>query len=337
MAIKQASHPSKVIVSAREGQRARAAALEAIADLNEDIAREDDPDFDPAATHDPEQDVAADAAAPEDQAASDETPGEETGGEEESAEEPAPLTEPPAEEPAPDKQAEAPRKWKLKVNGRELELTEEEVLARAQKVESADQYLAEAARVRHEQNLAPAARSTPATLPHPSDEEDAAMVRAIQVGTEEEAISAIRRLRESASANANQIVSTVDERIGFLQAFDKFRHDYADIMADPLLTNLAFAMDQNLMQNGDRRPYGDRYREIGQLIRTKMRDLAKQFSTNEQVMEQKAQRKRAAPAAPPTAGAKSTATRSAEDDDGPDDETYIRQEAARRARHYGVQ
>src|SRR3974390_1694024 len=171
MAIKQASHPSKVIVSAREGQRARAAALEAIADLNEDIAREDDPDFDPAATHDPEQDVAADAAAPEDQAASDETPGEETGGEEESAEEPAPLTEPPAEEPAPDKQAEAPRKWKLKVNGRELELTEEEVLARAQKVESADQYLAEAARVRHEQNLAPAARSTPATLPHPSDEE----------------------------------------------------------------------------------------------------------------------------------------------------------------------
>ncbi|MBA0086146.1 MAG: hypothetical protein HRJ53_14255 [Acidobacteria bacterium Pan2503] len=327
-----------MIVSAREGQRARAAALEAIADLNEGIAQDEDPDFDPASTHDPEQDVAADTQHAADAEAQSI---EEAQAEGEEAEQPAELTEPPAEEPAeapPAKQAEAPAKHRIKVNGREIELTYEELLARAQKVESADQYLAEAARVRHEQNQAPAARQPAPPAARPSDEEDAALARAMQLGTEEEAVAAIRSLRNSASAQADQIVSTVDERIGFLQAVDRFSKDYADIIGDPVLSSIAFAMDKHLKDSGDKRPYQERYAWIGDQLRGKLRGWAQKYGAeNAQKLEEKTQRKRAAPANPQQAGSKALPQPDEDDEDGPEDYSkWIRQEAERRGRRYGV-
>jgi hypothetical protein len=134
-------------------------------------------------------------------------------------------------------------------------------------------------------------------------------------------------------------VSTVDERISFLEAVRQFSKDYADIVNDPVLQSIAWAMDKQMMDAGDKRAYSDRYAHIGTMLRGKLKAWAEQHGSAQDAasLEGKRERKRAAPAAPPTAGAKSTATRSEQDDDGPDDETYIRQEAARRARHYGVQ
>ncbi len=66
----------------------------------------------------------------------------------------------PEQEAAPE--AETPkepeeRRYRLKVNGREVELTEAELVARAQKIESADEYLRQAAETKRrlEQTAAP--------------------------------------------------------------------------------------------------------------------------------------------------------------------------------------
>jgi hypothetical protein len=334
---------SKVIVSARDGHSARARALEQIADLNEEITSKEDPDFDPESTHDAEQDaeLAKSIAQGGEAAETAEEPAEQAQ-EPQEDEEPAgeePETEPPAEEPeepAPPKQAKQPRKIKIKVNGQDLELTEEELIARAQKVESADQYLAEAARVRHQASQQPSQPDTASTA-HPSDEEDAALARALQLGTEDESVAALRKLRQSASAQTDQIVAAVDERIAFRQAVDKFSENFSDIFADPLLKNLAFALDKHFMELGDKRPYGERYAEIGNLIRDKMRELAKQYGTDEAKLKEKAQRKAQAPSAPKAAGTKATPDASEEEEDGPEDYSkWIRSEAERRGKHYGV-
>lgn len=80
-----------------------------------------------------------------------EADGEQVGGAE--PEPPAPPVDAPAE----------PRKFRIKVRGQDRELTEDELIARAQKVESADDYLAESRRILDEakarrrsgQNVAP--------------------------------------------------------------------------------------------------------------------------------------------------------------------------------------
>jgi chemotaxis protein histidine kinase CheA len=327
---------SKVIVSAREGHAARAQALEQIADLNEEISKAEDPDFDPESTHPdspPPTEKAQEEGEPEE--AAPEEPDEEPAAEQE------PQTEPPAEEPeepAPAKEAKPERKYKLKVNGKELEVSFDELVARAQKVESADQYLAEAVRVKQEAYQPPVQRADAGSAAHPSDEEDAALVRAIQVGTEDEAKDAIRKLRDSVSVKTDQTVATIDERFLFLQAVDRFRNDYSDILKDPVLQSMAFALDQQLLQAGDKRPYEARFKEVGDLVRGKVREWAAAYGTDgEGRLKEKAQRKAQAPAPPKAAGAKATPQAEEEDEEGPEDYSkWIRQEAERRGKHYGV-
>ena len=118
-----------------------------------------------------------------------------------------------------------PVKHTIKVNGRELELTTEELIERAQKIEAADAYLNEAARLKRE-------AQQPITPQQPSHEDVAAalreerraLVRAIQMGTEDEAMAAIEKLeaRNTPSVNfADDITRAVDERITFNDAVDR--------------------------------------------------------------------------------------------------------------------
>ena len=169
-----------------------------------------------------------------------------------------------------DEVEEAP-KFKIKVNGREMELTQEELIARAQKVESADAYLAEASRLRRE-----AMETKPDPQPSHEDaeakvlEERKALARAIQMGTEEEAVEAIARLQEMSRAPSltkDELTRTVDERLSFQEAVSKFRDDYKDVVEDPVLAKMASDRDQELLAAGDRRGYLERYVEIGDGIR----------------------------------------------------------------------
>lgn len=156
-------------------------------------------------------------------------------------------------------------RFQLKVNGKVVELTRDELIARAQKVESADQYLAEAARARtdaiRQQHPAP----SPDTQAQ-SVEDDLALVRAIQMGSEEEAVHAIRKLK-TPSVQPDEFARLIDERMTFQQAATRVQDEYKDIFADPNLKQLFLNKDAELVAQGDGRSYFDRYQAIGNEVR----------------------------------------------------------------------
>jgi len=165
------------------------------------------------------------------------------------------------------------KKYKLKVNGEEKELSEQEVIALAQKVAAADEYLRqakEAAERFDQMKLPPASAVTPEPSKPDVQEDDAALARALQMGTEEEAAQVIKRLRTSIQPDevAARAATEALNRLSFQSAFDQFKKDYKDIVDDPNLFQLALAKDQQLLQSGDKRAYADRYRSIGDELRT---------------------------------------------------------------------
>ena len=231
-----------------------------------------------------------------------------------------------AHTPAADAVAE-PRKYRIKVNGKELELSEEEMIARVQKIESADEYLRQAAEVKRlsaEPAPAKPAGPTQEEIQRRNDEEDRALVRAIQMGTEEEAAAALRKVREQAGAarpslTRDDISSTIDERLAFNTAIDTFSKDYKDVWTDPVLKKLALDRDSELLKAGDARTYAERYASIGDEIRAwkeKLVPAAKPPVTN---LAEKTIRKAAAPAAPVAAASAKTKPPAAEEevDDDP--------------------
>jgi hypothetical protein len=161
-----------------------------------------------------------------------------------------------------------PTTVKLKVNGKEMELPLEEVIARAQKVESADQYLADAAaqrRALEEQNRAPAP-------PAPKQEEVdySAMARALQVGSEEEAVASLKKLVQQATVRPSpqdDVSRMIEERLMFRDAYNGFRSEFKDVVDDPRLFAMALQMDREQTEKGDSRPYAERYTEIGTELR----------------------------------------------------------------------
>ena len=212
----------------------------------------------------------------------------------------------------------AAQKFKIKVNGQELELTQEELIARAQKVESADRYLADAAEARRRAEAAAPAPPPAATKPtaeelqRQQDEEDRALVRAIQMGTEEEAAAALRKLREQSNARPSitqdDVSRVIDERLTFTKAVEKFHADFQDIVADPILYKLVLSRDQELLEQGDARSYSERYTEIGNEMREWKKKLAPPASDAPapSPAPNRQERKAAAPTPPKSAGAKTT-------------------------------
>jgi hypothetical protein len=181
-------------------------------------------------------------------------------------------------------------KHKIKVNGRDIELTYDELIAKAQKVEAADEYLRQAKATSDNIHAQPS-----------QDVEvemtDLELVRAIQMGGEDEAVEAMRKIRQSnqPQVNTEDILRQVDERAKAQSASEKFGRDYKDIMGDQVLRNLAFQEDSRLMAAGDTRSYDVRYAEIGNNIRT-WRDSLTSSSSD------KVQRKINAPQVPKAAG-----------------------------------
>lgn len=178
--------------------------------------------------------------------------------------EPADVDDPDADQV--DKSASAPveaKKHRLKVNGKELEFTEQELIERASKVEAADQYLAEAAKVykQAKQTVQPSQDAAPKV-----EEDDLALARAIQMGSEEEAVNAIRKLRKSPSFNQDDLAKLVDERLTFQNAANQFKSKYSEIVKDPYLMDLVLREDERLIKEGDQRSYLERYDAIGEAI-----------------------------------------------------------------------
>lgn len=216
---------------------------------------------------------------------------------------------PPDTPPAPEV-----KKFKIKVNGKDLELTEEELVARAQKVESADEYLRDAkARV-----AAPAPPAGPSAeeIQRRQDDDDKALARALQMGTEEEALAAVRKIREQASARPSvtpdDVSRAIDERLVFRDAITAFRTEYKDIADDPVLWGLATQRDEELMRSGDGRSYAERFTEIGDELRTWVKSKAPTPTTPVvevpvvETLDDKKTKKAAASRTPTPASAKTT-------------------------------
>lgn len=153
-------------------------------------------------------------------------------------------------------------KISLKVNGKVVELPLDEVIARAQMVESADQYLAEAKRIRLDALQHNQAHAKPAEPVQPV-EDDLALVRAIQMGSEEEAVQAIRQLRSPTI----DLPRLIDERMTFQQAATRVQDEYKDIFSDPILKQAFLTKDAELVAQGDGRSYFERYSSIGDELR----------------------------------------------------------------------
>jgi hypothetical protein len=243
------------------------------------------------------------------------------------------------EEVADEEVVEEPKKFKIKVNGRELELTEEELIARAQKVESADQYLADAARSKRvaaepEEPKGPTAEE----LRRQQDEEERAIVRAIQMGSEEEALEAVRKLQSRSqrpSVTADDMSRAIDERLAFNEAITSFRSNFADIAGDPLLNQLALSRDAQLLEQGDERSYKSRYEQIGKELRAWKESLAptptEEIPAKDTSLEEKVVKKKSAPKPVSAASAKVTQPKE-EDDDGEEDASTV---IANIAKHRG--
>jgi len=189
-----------------------------------------------------------------------------------------------------------PSMHKIKVNGKELELSYEELVERAQKVEAADEYLRKAKEL-----SGPAKHTQPSPDVVVEEEvDDLELVRAIQMGSEEEATAALRKLRQSVTPTLNKddLMASFDEKLKAQSAYDKFARDFSDIVGDPILSNLAVQEDARLMASGDRRSYDERYAEVGNNIRSWRDKITKHTNTN----EEKIQRKINAPSVPKAAG-----------------------------------
>lgn len=217
-----------------------------------------------------------------------------------------------------------------KVNGREVTLPLEEWLIRAQKVESADEYLQQAARLRKDPEAAP----QPVQPKGPSKEElEAAqraerreLARAIQMGTEEEAVAAIEKLQNmtrTPTMTVEEVSRVTDERLKFNAALTWFATEYKDLTADPQLYKMVVDAEAALVRNGDQRPYAERYKDVGDSVRNWKNGLI-QANTPAPTppapvasLDDKRAAKAAAPKAPTAASTKATPVRQEEEDESP--------------------
>lgn len=203
------------------------------------------------------------------------------------------------------------KKHTIKVNGREIELTVDELIARAQKVESADQYLAAASEALRSSALAhtgvqPSAK--PAAEPE-VEQDDLALVRAIQMGTEEEAVKALRQIRARPSATPDDLGKIVDERLNFQSAVREFASQYPAIVSNPLLSKMASMRDSEMIASGDKRGYAERYKDIGEELTEKLNLPRKQEETPDKLARKVETR------TPPKAAARQAPRRQEGDED----------------------
>ena len=192
------------------------------------------------------------------------------------------------------------KKFKIKVNGQELELTESELIERAQKSEAADQKFQEAARLRQEaERLKVLPKGEPEKPAEPQvTDDDLALARALQMGDEVEAAKVVARLK-TPPLTRDEVIRLTREQIEFNSSLNSFKESFPEIFKDQKLMTLAAQMDERLVKSGDTRSYTDRYKAIGE-------DIRKWTSTFTPASSQEKQERKASLTVVKTAGARAT-------------------------------
>lgn len=169
-----------------------------------------------------------------------------------------------------------PRKFKLKVNGKDIELTEEELLSRASKVSSADEYLQLASRaVEASQALGP---SKDVSASGGEDVTEDTLTSALQ--GDPEAIRKVAQRLKAPSAVTPDVLTAVDDRMSFRSAVDWFRGEYKDVVEDPMLYRLVVDEDTRLTKTEPSLAYRERLKRAGETVRTWKQGLAKSPAAN---------------------------------------------------------
>lgn len=152
------------------------------------------------------------------------------------------------------------------VNGKEKWLTLEQLRVAAQKVESADEYLASAAAsVRNSSRLAPSTEDEPSKV----EEADLEKTLSSAVMGDEEAIKKLAAaIKARPSVVTPDVLQQFDERWAFRRAAEWFEESYADELSDPFLKRLIVERDAELAKENPQLPYKQRLKQAGDEIRS---------------------------------------------------------------------
>lgn len=156
----------------------------------------------------------------------------------------------------------------IKVDGKEKQVPRSEIeefgrramqkeLAADSRLEQANKLLKEA-----EEKLAQVSKDPEKRL----SDDDVAQARALQVGTEDEAAEVLRTLKKAAP-DQDQIIAMAEVRAVNRIEFNQVRKDYADILDDPYLAQIAVMEDEVLLKSGDKRSPAERLPDIAKKIR----------------------------------------------------------------------
>ncbi len=158
------------------------------------------------------------------------------------------------------------------VNGNEKWLTLSQLRAAAQKVESADQYLAAAAEsVRNASRLDLSRKQD-----EPSKVEDVDLEKTLSsaVMGDPEAIKKLasvfkdlKEVRAKSSEVTPDVLQQIDERWSFRRAAEWFDEEYQDLLTDPFLKELVYKRDSELATSQPKLPYKQRLKTAGDEIR----------------------------------------------------------------------
>jgi len=160
------------------------------------------------------------------------------------------------------------------VNGNEKWLTLTQLRAVAQKVESADQYLAAAAE--SVRNAARLDLSSTKQKDEPSKVDDVDLektLRSVAMGDEEaiktlaSAIKGLQQAKAKLSEVTPDVLQQIDERWSFRRAAEWFEEQYQDILSDPHLKKLVYDRDAELFKQSPDMPYRQRMKTAGDEIR----------------------------------------------------------------------
>jgi hypothetical protein len=159
----------------------------------------------------------------------------------------------------------AESKYKLKVNGVEKELSVEEILRIAQKVESADAYLEQAKRQ---------LKNQPSAQDVGSDE-----VSEYDDSTQTSRAGNYSNTQTQPSTDVvqQQVWAAIEHK----QAVDWFKTEYEDVVSDPFLQKLVIEKDNELRESGYKGSLKDRYKEAGESVREWLSSRTRQPSSIE--------------------------------------------------------
>jgi len=155
------------------------------------------------------------------------------------------------------------KKFKLKVNGKTIELTEEEMIARAQKVESADQYLQTAAEaVKNASRLAPS-KDEPSRVEQ--DDLETILTSAVMGD-----VDAIKRFASAVSrpSISQDALQQIDQRLAFRTELAQLESEQRDVLEDPYLSKLFKVRLQEMRDTAPETSLSEAYKGIGKELRT---------------------------------------------------------------------